>query len=354
MNDRSPVTAVRYQTLDAWRGVAALTIVVFHCVGIVARPEMGWWARALSYGWTGVYIFFPVSGYCICAALSRGENGTVRRFLYRRWRRIAPPYWASLLVTIGVAFLAAPFNGGLVGYLNLGVPKWLSVLTLTQGFSSTPTVINNVYWSLCYEEQFYLVMALTLFAPERYRVALLLTVTAVAGVYRWPAWSAALRINGLFLDEWLAFAGGIAVFTWLHRPRERLSAVVILSVVVGMAAVTRDLGLQVSAVVAFALIALAPFDEAIATTRAGAALCALGVFSYSLYLVHLPIGGRVVNLLQRWAFPLWLPSAAGVLVSVLAGWCFYQIVEKRFINRRAGQRLAPLALPVRPAVAPAL
>jgi len=353
MNDQGSARSVRYKTLDAWRGIDALTVVVYHCTGIIVQPEMGWWAEALLYGWTGVYIFFPISGYCIHAAISRGENGTVAHFLRRRWRRIAPPYWASLLVAIGVAFLAAPFNGGLVGYLNLGAPKWLSVVTLTQVFSSKPYVINPVYWSLCYEEQFYIVMALTLLAPDRYRMRLLLGVTAAAAVYLMPFWPASLRVEGLFLRHWLEFAGGIAVFAWLHRPRARASAVVILGLVVLMAAITRDLGIEISAVVACALIALAPFDDAIAASRAGAALGAVGVFSYSLYLVHVPIGGRVVNLLRRAPLPLWLPSVLAIVVSVAAGWCFYRIVEQRFVNRRERRQPTPLPASPGPVVAPA-
>jgi peptidoglycan/LPS O-acetylase OafA/YrhL len=345
--------AVRYRMLDAWRGIAALTVVVYHCTGIVVKPEMGWWAEALLYGWTGVYIFFPISGYCIYAAISRGENGTVGHFVRRRWRRIAPPYWASLLLAIGVGFLASPFNGGLVGYLNLGAAKWLSVVTLTQVFSSEPYVINPVYWSLCYEEQFYIVMALTLLAPDRYRLRLLLGVTVVSALYLLPAWPAALQVQGLFLRHWLEFASGIAVFTWLNRRQERRFALAVLGLAIAMALVTRDLGLEISAAVACVLIALAPFDEAIATTRVGAALGALGLFSYSLYLVHVPIGGRVVNLLRRGALPLWLPPIVAIVVSVFAGWCFYQIVERRFINRDGRLRPPSISLAADPTVAPA-
>jgi peptidoglycan/LPS O-acetylase OafA/YrhL len=60
-------------------------------------------------------------------------------------------------------------------------------------------------------------------------------------------------------------------------------------------------------------------------------LAGLGAISYSLYLVHVPIGGRVVNIGRRFADTEWqlmLVSITGLLVSVLAAYCFYRIFEK--------------------------
>jgi hypothetical protein len=124
----------------------------------------------LLSGWAGVFVFFPISGYCILAALMRSENATLPQFLRRRWRRIVPAYWASLVLVIAVALAAAPFNHYAVGYVNIGTAKWASVLTLTQVWVNSPAILNPVYWTLCYEEQFYLVMALTLLAPARQRL----------------------------------------------------------------------------------------------------------------------------------------------------------------------------------------
>jgi peptidoglycan/LPS O-acetylase OafA/YrhL len=58
-----------YRSLDAWRAIAALMVVAFHCSMRILAPEMGWWARGLLGGWIGVFVFFPISGYCILAAV---------------------------------------------------------------------------------------------------------------------------------------------------------------------------------------------------------------------------------------------------------------------------------------------
>ena len=353
MNSLSRATAGKYRTLDAWRGVAALSVVFFHCTNTVLTTEMGWWAATLLHGWAGVFIFFPISGYCISAAVSRGENATLGGFLFRRWHRIAPPYWASLLVAVGAGLVAASFTGNSLGYLNLGVPKWISVITLTQGFLHIPKAISPVYWSLCYEEQFYIIMALTLLPPSRYRLRLLFALTALVVAYL-GAWPAAFRIDGLFADYWLAFASGIALFAWLHQPRERAWALALVSLIAAGTVVSHDLGLEISAGVALILAICARFDETMAETRLGRLLCRFGLFSYSLYLVHVPIGGRVVNLLRRAPLPLLVPSLAAIGVSIIAGWCFYRVVERRFVNRLSRRLPGPLIAPAEPRVAVAI
>jgi len=322
----------RYKTLDAWRALAALAVVVFHCINTPITPSMGPWARVALSGWMGVYVFFPISGYCILAALLRSENATLPQFLHRRWRRIVPPYWASLLLVIAVAFAAAPFNQYKVGYLNIGAAKWASVLTLTQTWVNSPAILNPVCWTLCYEEQFYLVMALTLLAPGEQRLRVLLAVTLAATAYCFPVWPDRLRVTGLFLAFWLSFASGLAAFVWLHLPRYRWWAITVCVCVTAAALQTRDLGLIISGTAALAFVVLAPYDDAMAETKIGAALISVGLFSYSLYLVHVPIGGRVVNGLLRVPLPFLVPSALAVAVSLAAGWCFYMAVERRFLN----------------------
>ncbi|MBZ5555752.1 MAG: acyltransferase [Acidobacteriia bacterium] len=325
-------TGDRYRTLDAWRALAAMAVVVFHCTNAVVRPEMGWWARALLSGWAGVFVFFPISGYCILAAVCRAQNATLGHFLTRRWRRIAPPYWASIAVTLAVAVAAAPFNRGSLGDYQIGVTRWLSVVTLTQVWFGAGALINPVYWSLCYEEQFYLVMGLTLLAPGCYRLRLLMGVTILSGLYHFAQWPAGLRVEGLFLAYWLEFSCGLAAFVWIRRPAQRAWAATVFVIVAIAIAASGSVGLMISAAAAVAFIALSKYDAAIAATGAGAALMSVGAFSYSLYLIHVPIGGRIVNGLHRLPLPLLVPTLFAIPGSLVAGWCFYAAIERRFLN----------------------
>lgn len=326
-DNASMAVSVRYRTLDAWRGVAALSVLLFHCSNVVVAPE-GILGRALNAGWAGVFIFFPISGYCILAAINAPRNGSVASFLTRRWRRIFPPYWASLALASAIALLALPFNHGTIHDVALTPGAWLSIGTLTQGFTSYRGAINPVYWSLCYEEQFYLLMAASLLMRAERRVFLLIAVTTISAAY--VGLPLDRRLPGLFLDYWPCFVSGAAVYLWLHHKEQRVWAGTIALLVAGIAAQTGDPGLIISAGSAAAFVLLAPCDNALASTRLGRRLIALGAMSYSLYLIHVPIGGRVVNLLRRSELPVMMIVLAAALASVAAGYLFFRVVEQRW------------------------
>jgi peptidoglycan/LPS O-acetylase OafA/YrhL len=111
---------------------------------------------------------------------------------------------------------------------------------------------------------------------------------------------------------------------------------------------TWDIAVLISGAAALIFIVLAPYDHALARTKIGAALISIGLFSYSLYLVHVPIGGRVVNGLLRLPLPFLVPSAVAVGASIVAGWCFHVAVERRFLNAAPTAPTTPavLALPL--------
>ncbi len=150
-----PDRSFRYRTLDAWRGLACVLVVIYHStmhVAHVAEPGGNWWNR-LGYSLltatakfaVGVPIFFVISGYCIMATLdSRRRKGEgVGVFFWRRFHRIYPPYWAGLIVSsivIGLCerflwpglFTRAAFR--MTAPSELTVSQWLGNLTLTESW----------------------------------------------------------------------------------------------------------------------------------------------------------------------------------------------------------------------------
>jgi peptidoglycan/LPS O-acetylase OafA/YrhL len=341
----------RYESLDAWRGIAALSVVLFHCANTIVSPDTAI-GRLLLAGWTGVFLFFPISGYCILGALHSDANRTLGSFLARRWRRIFLPYWASIVVAVAIAIVALPFNAGSIDDLVLTPDAWVAMLTLTQVFTDHVGRINPVYWSLCYEEQFYLVMGFLLAARERTRAAVLAAITVAAAIYvaQPPSW----RVQGLFLDYWMCFAAGCAAYLWLHARESRAAAIVIAMTVSGSAVATGNVALSISIVTAAALVILAPFDARLARSRIGTRLVALGTVSYSLYLVHVPIGGRLTNLLDAWSCPAWATVPLSAAASLVAARMFYYLIESparpsRPARTTARSRLDPTASNGQPA-----
>src|SRR5436305_8136800 len=83
---RPALWAERFDMIDAWRGLAALAVVVHHVTG------------KIFIGGPAVILFFVISGYCITASaescLRKGRGFS--HFMWRRVRRIYPPYLLSI------------------------------------------------------------------------------------------------------------------------------------------------------------------------------------------------------------------------------------------------------------------
>ncbi len=155
--------------LDGLRFLAFLAVFVYH-----ARPE------ACSWGWAGVQLFFALSGFLITRILLRGETGRLgadlKRYYLRRTLRIFPLYYAIVLV-IGTS---GPW----------GDLPWLFTYTYNIKVYLDTSLNDQLghFWTLCVEEQFYLLYPLALlFTPPRFRAALVLALIVGTKLFQYHA-----------------------------------------------------------------------------------------------------------------------------------------------------------------------
>ena len=144
--------------LDGVRGLAVLMVFVYHYGGGArsSNPLLRTVGETVKLGWSGVTLFFVLSGFLITGILwrSREEERWWRTFYIRRILRIFPLYYFTLLIVFvsGLVFhrvylLGTPlmvyafYLQGLLTRMNLG-----AVFPFTMGH----------YWSLAVEEHFYL------------------------------------------------------------------------------------------------------------------------------------------------------------------------------------------------------
>jgi peptidoglycan/LPS O-acetylase OafA/YrhL len=160
----------RIPELDGLRGIAILLVLVYHCLSL---PIAERWPNPLSYvkyatrlGWTGVDLFFVLSGFLIGGILleARDSPRYYRVFYFRRACRILPAYFAYLLLILVFYFYFFSFhqNQMTMEEFQPAMP-WFSYLTFTQNFWMTArqalgAPALNVTWSLAVEEQFYLTL----------------------------------------------------------------------------------------------------------------------------------------------------------------------------------------------------
>jgi peptidoglycan/LPS O-acetylase OafA/YrhL len=200
-----------------------------------------------------------------------------------------------------------------------------------------------VAWSLCFEEQFYLMCFLALWlAPGRMMypalgVATLVIVAARALVWQFgDLWS----IRGTFPLLWHEFAVGLAVFYRFNvakAPIERRLVDVGLAALLLTGLLTAGRETVTAAAFGLVLIALKRWDVRSESLGWLAPFRASGRRCYSIYLAHLPV--CVVG--NHWLFDLGLTSFwARTLVmmplvsvaGVAAGWAFHALVETHFLN----------------------
>ena len=245
--------------------------------------------------------------------------------------------------------------------------QWLGNLTLTEEWRPALVGPPRRYvigqtWTLCYEEQFYLIVGLLLLVSRRWFFAgvcavtimvLLNTIDLNATLGRQMGLdlnALQVRVPGLFINGlWLAFAAGVAVYyrvTHATKPTGRfLELILLLSASYWAirelapfdASPTRSKYLFVSSTFALLLCWLHPFDARLNSMRCLAPFRFFGRICYSMYLTH-----PLVTIPVAWVcFRVGLTSPGGTLLvtipiaaslSVVLGWGFHRLVERHFLN----------------------
>ena len=350
--------ARRIANIERLRGLAALGVVLCHAVGQfygITRYSPGS-ERLLGWaGQVGVAVFFVVSGFCIRLPMARALAGDsaarldVGRYLHRRARRILPPYWIAIAISIAVGLISpiGLLDGG-HSLMNIG----LHLVGLHTLWPVSFNSINGVFWTIGLEIQFYLAYLLLANRPATAAKGLALVVLALAA---YGAASLAFpnpspwRIVGqefVLATLWQWYIG--AVLADLYVRHAAAFAAVPLGAAwaaqIGGFAALFALGLgdpvvaQVHVVYwALPFAALAAVAAALAGPPPGwkSPLDALGQASYSLYLLHPAVLGLVVLAARAGAWPAWLSAGAAILGACVAALLSYHFVERPFLARPA-------------------
>ena len=354
----------RNHGLDTLRALAIVLVVLHHYVLFVSRADtFGWVGRI---GWVGVDLFFALSGYLIgnqiFTALRSKRSFSLPRFYARRLLRTLPTFY----VVLALYYLWPWFRNG----AEL-LPLW-KFITFTQNINLTPGTAFSHAWSLCIEEQFYMLLpALALLvAGLRLRLRWTWTLVALAFaagvVVRYVVWKEYVGAGqngqmGYFkyiyystfcrFDELVAGVALALAKTYHPRAWRSLTAHGDLALGAGAAVIALAFwlfledrqGLAVTALgfpllaLGFALLILAALGERSVLRRMrvpGAGKLAL--WSYAIYLIHKQLGILAREPLENLGLGVESLTAITLvmLASVLAGWALYRLVEAPFMALR--------------------
>ena len=355
--------------LDGVRGAAAM-FVVFHHMWLAVWQSFPssagpWWVGWLLYGHLAVAVFIVVSGFSLALAPLRDDlrlRGGTRRFVRRRAWRILPAYWAALILsTLITASLLRP-------ELGIGEDAKAFVVhgLLLQDVIGSETP-NGAFWSIAVEWQIYFVFPLILWAARKRSVetAVALTVAAVLAAHAVSLLGSPFDKIDHVSPQFLAlFALGILAVklgrgdsaTRLRPPLGALAliaflAVVVMAIVQGSVwMVGRYFYVDLAFGLAFACLLVMMFTGGLA--RASRLLTSrvarrLGLFSYSIYLIH----GPIVALLGKYVIgPTGLPALAqfalflviGLPVVLVLCYGFHLLFEAPFLRCRDMRALRSL------------
>lgn len=296
-----PLSIGRNPAIDGLRGIAISAVVCWHAFATHLASAFPLLAGAFSLLWSGVDLFFVLSGFLIGSILlANASAGNYFRVFYaRRAARVLPLY----AILIGVAtWLAVDEDTWALVFFVQNI-QW-SVQERFGQFVVGPT------WSLAVEEQFYLVLPLLIrFLPGKHLPATLVLLIVLAPILRTAFWLSGCNMPAYMLlpcrmDS--LFAGVLAAWflsqdhrrALLQRNRSVLKLLTGVFVLgwcgLALAKLTIFAPLMVTVGYTFIAASYTLILVLVVTSRRRyptllLPLSWVGIGAYSLYLFHLPL-----------------------------------------------------------------
>jgi peptidoglycan/LPS O-acetylase OafA/YrhL len=335
----------RIKVLDLLRGLAVAGVLFRH-----AHLDN----FITQAGWAGVDLFFVLSGYLVSRLLFLEYNHTQQiklgRFLLRRGFKIYPVFYLLIVVTVLVNyFTSAP----------IAQSKLLSEIFFVQSYFKG---LWNHTWSLAVEEHFYFLLALCVFLFRRSNFSsaktlyVLLFLWFLFCAFRWSyAWNHSdeteiyftdthLRIDGLLLGviiSWLTvFSSRARAFFTQYANVLLLVSLPLLAPLwiwkggdfemnsFGLSFISLGFATLLAALLHKDYYALAIRFRIVSTLLN--TLAFIGVFSYSLYVWHLP----VLHYTDKMMLSGYTSFVVYIAMSIVAGYISFHFIEQPIVLLR--------------------
>jgi peptidoglycan/LPS O-acetylase OafA/YrhL len=388
--------STKLEFIEGMRALAALYVVIGHFCSMVdakfidtgksiATPLLRSLMAPFWHGHLAVAAFIVLSGYSLQYGLFQRGDGRVYglgKFFRRRAMRILPAYYAALLLSYVVCLYITIPNGANLPFRTYvpvtGDGLWAHIFMVQNWSPDWMYKINGVLWSIGIEAQLYLLFPFMILLMQKGSPLLLLiavtiptilVINFVPGAGKTYSWFAILFVFGMMAAHF-SYRPSLVI-----GPKAKTGILLsLIGAIATIAIVTfnlrngktaADTPILISSDIAFGL-STATFLYA-ATVAPGSLieklfslkwLVKVGIFSYSLYLLHHPIlQVFYVNkpsfflgseLTMVYLLVVALPSILGI------SWLFSQIFEKPFVKSRlpmgvaAEAAVARIALPLRP------
>lgn len=290
---------MRINELDAFRGIAALSVVFYHYTTRFNELFNSSSYFNFEYGWLGVPFFFILSGFVITLTINRCKSPF--DFLYRRFVRLYPTFWICLITTLITIY----------GFKLMSIHEIfkLSSLDILMNFTMFHQFFNfehvdGSYWSLLPELLFYLLMAFLFFIKKVEKIILYNSALIILCIlhYYFP-----LPIIGKLLDLHyvLLFMSGINYYAIYKKENKFHNHILILlNLLIGVLLYKVQhpthsiLFLLISFLLIKIIFYLFVYNKLVFFEKFKI-LIFLGTISYPLYLVHQNFGYAIMLSLEK-------------------------------------------------------
>jgi peptidoglycan/LPS O-acetylase OafA/YrhL len=378
---RKLIDGNRLSSIDALRGIAALSVVLYHAVGHSPRIDVYgysyyfYWilANLFSYGYAGVYLFFVISGFCIhlfwAKQYASNQTPTVEfsSFWKRRMRRLYPPYLVALVIYL--IFIAVKVDVDINGLFLWDI---LSHLLMIHNLDMrTCYSISGVFWTLAVEEQLYLAYFLLLFMRKRWGWTYTLICCGMARVGWYlliygigDSLGVEVPVSEASASHWFIWALGalsveaalgiVALPAWCRKFWIGILSLLLAVGITHLLPFSKDpihpilwlllhpaWGLGFFILINYLVDADVRWQFRARVPKFITYTASIGLFSYSLYLTH-----QLIMLESYWFGYLGLPAIviAFFLVtpsSLILAWIFFNLFEKPFLKSSSKVETSP-------------
>jgi peptidoglycan/LPS O-acetylase OafA/YrhL len=345
----------RYRSLDGLRGLAALVVVVHHCL-LVSPVLAASYRGSAPSGWSvatvltrtpvhvlwdgtgAVLVFFVLSGFVLTLAFTGSAKPGERRwanYYARRIPRLYVPVWAALALAIGiVAIVPRVATANQSWWVNAHASSVTASSVAKDGsLMWNASLLDSPLWSLRWELAFSLLLPLYVFAAVRWRrlsAPKVVAALVLIGVGSWSGHASLLYLPVFLLGSIVAaererlarFTSRRGVVFWWAVAVVAVALLSVETMVTGVPEwLTRPLRSAAAALIVVTFLGCRRVARAAGDRR----VQWLGLISFSLYLVHEPLAVSIAQLLPGDAPAVLLLT---IPLSLLLASAFYRLVER--------------------------